>query len=154
MQAASAEDWRVTTAGYGPVKIGMSLAEAAKALGVKLVSDGPINDPTCHYKRPEPAVEGLWFMISNDHVVRVDVNAPGITTRSGLGIGDSEDRVKEVFGSAVEVTPHKYLAPDGDYLTIWSSDHKSAVRFETLHGKVTSFYGGRAPEVENVEGCS
>ena len=153
-QAASAEDWHITTAGYGPARIDMTVAQASKALGTKLVSDGPINDPACHYMRPEPAVEGLWFMISNDHVVRVEVLAPGVTTRSGLGVGNSEDRVKEVLGSAVEVTPHKYLAPDGNYLTIWSSDHKSAVRFETLQGKVTSFYAGRVPEVENVEGCS
>jgi hypothetical protein len=151
---ASAEDWRITTAGYGPARIDMTVAQASKVLGTKLVSDGPINDPGCHYMRPEPAVEGLWFMISNDRVARVDVIAPGVTTRSGLGVGNSEDRVKEVLGSAVEVTPHKYLAPDGNYLTIWSSDRKSAVRFETLQGKVTSFYAGRASEVEDADGCS
>lgn len=150
---AAADDWRITTAGYGPVKIGMSVAEASAALGVKLVSEGPVDEPTCHYMRPEPAVEGLWFMISNDHVARIEVIAAGITTRSGLGIGDSEDRLKELLPGA-EVTPHKYLAPDGDYLTVWTSDRKAAVRFETLQGKVTSFYAGRVPEVEYVEGCS
>lgn len=150
---AHADDWRITTAGYGPVKIGMSVAEASAALGARLVSDGPVDNPTCHYLRPEPAVEGLWFMISDDHVVRVEVNAPGITTRSGLGVGDSEARVKETLPSA-EVTPHKYVAPDGNYLTVWSAARKAAVRFETLQGKVTSFYAGRVPEVEYVEGCS
>jgi hypothetical protein len=55
---------------------------------------------------------------------------------------------------SVEVTPHKYVAPDGNYLTVWSTNHKAAVRFETLQGKVTSFYAGRVPEVEYVEGCS
>jgi hypothetical protein len=151
--SAHADDWRVTTAGYGPVKIGMSVAEASAALGAKLVSEGPIDEPTCHYMRPEPAVEGLWFMISDDHVVRVEVNAPGIATRSGLGVGDSEARVKELLPAA-EVTPHKYVAPDGNYLTVWTADRKAAVRFETLQGKVTSFYAGRVPEVEYVEGCS
>jgi hypothetical protein len=151
--AAHADDWRITTAGYGPVKIGMSVAEASAALGAKLVSEGPVDEPACHYMRPEPAVEGLWFMISDDHVVRVEVNAPGITTRSGLGVGDSEARVKELLPSA-EVTPHKYVAPDGNYLTVWSASRKAAVRFETLQGKVTSFYAGRVPEVEYVEGCS
>lgn len=152
--ASADENWRITTAGYGPAKIGMSVEEASQALGMKLVSDGPVDTPECHYLRPEPAVEGLWFMVSNGRVVRVEVNAPGITTKSGLAVGDSEGRVKEVLGSSVEVTPHKYVAPDGNYLTIWSSNHKSAVRFETLLGKVTSFYAGRVPEVEYVEGCS
>jgi hypothetical protein len=151
---AAADDWRITTGGYGPAKIGMTVEEASQALGVKLVSDRPVDNPACHYLRPEPAVEGLWFMISNGRVVRVEVNAPGIKTKSGLGVGDAESRVKEVLGSSVEVTPHKYVAPDGNYLTLWSSDHTSAVRFETLLGKVTSFYAGRVPEVEYVEGCS
>jgi len=152
--AGADDDWRITTAGYGPARIGMSVEEASNALGMKLVSDGPVDTPECHYLRPEPAVEGLWFMVSNDRVVRIEVNAPGIKTRSGLGVGDAEDRIKEAFGSSLEVTPHKYVAPDGNYLTIWSSNHKSAVRFETLLGKVTSFYAGRVPEVEYVEGCS
>lgn len=151
--SAHADDWRITTAGYGPAKIGMSVAEASQALGMTLVAEGPIDNPECHYLRPEPAVEGLWFMISDDHVVRVEVNAPGIATRSGLGVGDSEARVKELLPSA-EVTPHKYVAPDGNYLTVWTADRKAAVRFETLQGKVTSFYAGRVPEVEYVEGCS
>ena len=151
--SALAEDWRITTAGYGPAKIGMTVAEASAALGVKLVSEGPVDEPACHYMRPEPAVEGLWFMISDDRVVRVEVNTAGIKTRSGLGVGDSEARVKETLPSA-EVTPHKYVAPDGNYLTVWSADRKAAVRFETLQGKVTSFYAGRVPEVEYVEGCS
>jgi hypothetical protein len=103
--------------------------------------------------RPEPEVEGLWFMISNDRVVRIEVTAAGITTKSGLGVGDSDDRVKELFPT-VEVTPHKYVAPDGNYLTVWSASHKAAVRFETLQGKVTSFYAGQVPQVEYVEGCS
>ena len=150
---ARADDWRITTAGYGPAKIGMTVAEASAALGTKLVSEGPVDEPACHYMRPEPAVEGLWFMISNDRVVRVEVTTAGITTRSGLGVGDSEARVKELLPSA-EVTPHQYVAPDGNYLTVWSADRKAAVRFETLQGKVTSFYAGRVPEVEHVEGCS
>jgi hypothetical protein len=151
--AAAAEDWRITTAGYGPVKIGMSVEQAAQALGTKLVAEGPVDDPECHYVRPEPEVEGLWFMISNDRVVRIEVTAAGITTKSGLGVGDSDDRVKELFPT-VEVTPHKYVAPDGNYLTVWSASHKAAVRFETLQGKVTSFYAGQVPQVEYVEGCS
>ena len=150
---AWADDWRITTAGYGPVRIGMSVEAAAQALGAKLVSDGPIDSPECHYLRPEPAVEGLWFMISDDVVVRVEVNAPGVKTRSGVAVGDTEERVKALFPQA-EVTPHKYVAPDGSYLTVWASSRKAAVRFETYQGKVTSFYAGRVPEVEYVECCS
>ena len=151
---ARANDWRVTTAGYGPARIGMSVADTETALGTKLVAEGPVDNPECHYLRPEPAVEGLWFMVANDRVVRIEVTEPGITTRSGLGVGDSEARVKRALGASVEVTPHKYVAPDGNYLTIWSADRRAAVRFETLNGKVSSFYAGQVPQVTFVEGCS
>lgn len=86
--------------------------------------------------------------------MRFDVSAPGIKTLSRLSVGDTEARVMEVFGRSVKVTPHKYLAPDRNYLTIWSSNRQSAVRFEAHLGKVTSFYAGRVPEVGYVEGCS
>ena len=83
----------------------------------------------------------------------INAVSPGITTKSGLGVGDSEARVKELLPS-VEVTPHKYVAPDGNYLTVWNANHKAAVRFEKLQGKVTSFYARQVPQVEYVEGCS
>jgi hypothetical protein len=54
----------------------------------------------------------------------------------------------------IEVTPHKYVAPDGSYLTVWARGRKAAMRFETLQGNVTSFYAGQVPQVEYVEGCS
>lgn len=155
MASASAADWRLSTAGYGPARFGMTLDEAARALGVELVVDGAVDEPLCYYTRPVPAIEGLMVMVSEGRVVRFDVDAPGVVTRSGLGVGDDEARVLEVLGSAsVEVTPHKYAAPDGNYLTIWSADRQAAVRFETLNGKVTTFYAGRVPEVTYVEGCS
>ena len=150
--ALAADDWRITTAGYGPAKIGMSVDEAAKALGVTLVAEGPVDNPECHYMRPEPAVEGLWFMISKDRVARIEVNAPGVKTRSGLGVGDSEAHVKETLGKSVEATPQKSGG--------WQLSHRlrgwpqggGAPRDPARQGHF--FYAGRAPEVEYVEGCS
>ena len=153
--AHAAEDFRLSTLGYGPARFGMTLDEAAHALGVELMVDGEVDEPLCYYARPVPAIEGLVVMASEGRIVRFDVRTPGVKTRSGLGIGDSEARVLDVLrAQSVEVTPHKYVAPDGNYLTVWSSDRRAAVRFETLNGKVTSFYAGRTPEVTYVEGCS
>jgi hypothetical protein len=146
--------WRMSMSGLGQARIGMTTREAARALGVDLVTDGAIDSPRCYYVKARPAIEGLAIMVSHGHVVRFDVDAPGLRTRSGIGVGDTESRVKEVCGAALEIVPHKYLAAEGNYLTIWSSNRRSAVRFETHLGKVTSFYAGRVPEVRHVEGCS
>jgi hypothetical protein len=151
----AADDWRISTLGYGPARLGMTLDEASAALGVALRVEGEIDEPLCYYAKPIPEIPGLSAMVSQGRIVRFDVREPGLKTRSGLGIGDSEARVIEVLGAgAVEVTPHKYLAPAGNYLTVWSNDRQAAVRFETLNGQVTAFYAGRAPEVLHVEGCS
>jgi hypothetical protein len=160
ISSAHADDWRISTGGYGPARIGMSVAEVAEALGVKLVPLGAIDDPACYYVTPQPDIAPLMVMVSHDHVVRFDVGSAkvaseGIVTRSGLGIGTTEAKVIETLGAdAVEVTPHKYTGPEGHYLTVWSADRQAAVRFETLNGKVTSFYAGQAPHVTYVEGCS
>lgn len=151
----STEDWRLSTAGYGPARIGMSVAQAASALGARLTPLGPVDEPACYYVRPEPQIEGLAIMVSHGRVVRFDVDAAGIKSRSGLGVGDPQARVLDVLGaSAVEITPHKYTAPDGQYLTVWTTDRQAALRFETYQGKVTSFHAGRIPEATYVEGCS
>lgn len=151
---ASAEEWRISTSGLGPAKIGMTVAEAAQALQRELMVDGEIDSPRCYYVKPHPPIIGLAIMVSHGRVVRFDVTEPGITTLSGLGVGDTEARVIEVLGSSIEITPHKYLAPEGNYLTLWSENRRFAVRFETHLGKVTSFYAGRLPEVRHVEGCA
>jgi len=150
--AAQAAEWRLSTAGFGPARIGMTVAEAARALGVTF--EGEIEDPSCGYLQPKPAIGDLSVMVANGRVVRFDIGKPGLVTLSGLGVGDSEAHVIDVLGAeAVEVTPHKYTEPEGHYLTIWSADRRRAVRFETDFGKVIGFYAGADPQVTYVEGC-
>ncbi len=158
--AHAADEFRLSTLGYGPARFGMTLDEAARALGIELMVDGEVDEPLCYYAKPipkpgGPAVDGLMVMVSEGRVVRFGVRARGIETRSGLGVGDDEAEVLRVLrAQSVEVTPHKYVAPDGNYLTVWSNDRRAALRFETLNGKVTSFYAGQVPQVTYVEGCS
>jgi len=73
-------------------------------------------------------------------------------TAAGIRIGDSEARVKSVYGQKVIVSPHFYT--EGHYLTIQSG--KYGLRFETDESderKVTSYYAGTFRAIEFVEGC-
>jgi hypothetical protein len=151
---ARGEDWRLSTAGLGPAKIGMRVEAVERALGRQLVVDGDVGSTECYYTRPVPDINGLTLMVSNGRVVRFDVRAKGLTTLSGLGVGDSHRRVLEVLGDAAEVTEHEYLAPEGAYITLWASDGRTGIRFETHRGTVIAFHAGRADEVTQVEGCS
>ena len=88
-------------------------------------------------------------MIENRHVVRFDVNKRGVATTAGVQVGDSEEHLKQVYGSGLKVEPNHYT--DGHYLTIQHGN--CGVRFETDEGKVTTFYAGTSEAVHYIEGC-
>jgi len=148
---ATAEDtWAVREDGVGPVKIGMTLAQLNAVLHEKLMKD-PQDDQACFYVNPKghPHVS---FMIENGKVARIDVQNPGISTSSGIRVGDSEARAKQAYGAKLKIDPHKYI-DDGHYLTVRSSDGHFGIRFETEKGKITTFYAGAHEAIQYVEGC-
>jgi hypothetical protein len=147
--------WRATVQGVGPVKLGMTLAQAEQAMGRRLVSAWPeAATSECAYYTAEPKIEGLLFMTAQGRIVRYDVRGASVRTRSGVAVGDSVEHVRAVYGEQLEVSPHHYTGPEESYLTLWSSDRKTAIRFETLKGRIDRFYAGYAEQAQYVEGCS
>lgn len=140
--------------GFGPVRVGMTTAEAASALGAELKLLGPEMQP-CHYvqatERP-----GVAFMVIDGRIARVDVRPDSpIRTAEGAAVGDSEERIHSLYPGRVEVQPHKYV--DGHYLIVRPaapSDSTYRIIFDTDGKKVTGYKAGRMPEVRWVEGCS
>ncbi|MBT8217627.1 MAG: hypothetical protein HKN74_08945 [Acidimicrobiia bacterium] len=146
----------VTTGGLGAIRIGMNPQEANIAAGFGLTVDFFVDD-TCYYLLPEPVLENVGFMVSNDTIARVDI-FPGsnITTRSGARIGMTEAQIIDLFGDKIETSPHPYVT-GGKYLTfvpVDEIDKNFRVIFETNEaGVVTSYRSGRLPEVGWIEGC-
>lgn len=143
--------------GIGSVRIGMTVAEASKAAGTKLIREGASESVSCFYVQPrEP--KNIAFMVTSGRISRVDVweKNKSITTLSGAKIGDSEAKIKSLYPRQIQVTPHKYVQ-GGHYLTVVpkdASDKNYRILFETDGKKVTRFRSGKLPEVEYVEGCS
>lgn len=141
--------------GIGTVQVGMSVSQAAKAAGTKLIGDPPNNN--CYYVKPEWEPKNLGFMVTEGRISRVDVWRDGkITTLKGAKIGDTEARIKSLYPGQIKVTPHKYVQ-GGHYLTLIPKDRANQnyrVVFETDGKLVTEFRSGKLPEVEFVEGCS
>jgi hypothetical protein len=97
-----------------------------------------------------PEAPGLLVMLFAGKVVRLDVITAGVATASGARVGDTEQRIRELYpGSRVE--PHKYT--DGHYLVVDSSPGRRLV-FETDGTRVTRYRAGAIPHVDWVEGCS
>lgn len=141
--------------GVGPLKVGMTLAEAEKAAGAQLVFDHP-EEPVnqCTFARLKGGPADLGFMLMNRVVVRADVFEGGIKTAEGAGIGTSEDEVKRLYANAkIEVSNHAYV--EGHYLEVTMPGFANLrYIFETDGKKVTAFRAGRLPEVGFVEGCA
>ena len=147
-------DLALTEDGLGQIQIGMTLTEA---VNLGLLSENPNMKPECDYVFPAVGAgipEGVSMMVVRGKIARIDVDTGAVTTDEGAKIGDSEDRVKGIYGDDLKIQPHKYIER-GHYLIV-PGDSASAgkeIVFETDGDHVTMFRSGRLPEVEWVEGC-
>ena len=149
--------WRLGLRGVGPIRYGMSLSEAARALGEKLNVAPTEPGSGCDYVHAPAAPEGLDFMVIDSVIERADVFRGDATTLSGAHIGSTEDEVKALYRGRIEVQEHPYTGPEGHYLVYVPRDPAdSAFRmiFETDGHKVTAYRAGRRPAVQLIEGCT
>lgn len=146
--------WVLRADGVGPVRVGMTVAEADQALSGGL--DSTTGLEACDYVRPKQGPEGVSLMVENGRIVRVDVvDSARVSTVAGVLPGESEARVREAYPT-VRVQPHKY-DERGHYMIVIPgapADTLHRIVFETDGARVTSMRGGLFPAVEYVEGCS
>ncbi len=145
--------WVLRFDGIDAVRVGMTINQVNAALGENFSTPTDKDEQACFYVEPKGHPDTSIMMLKG-RVARVDVfapkaGAPTTVTVVGIHIGDSEARVKKLYGPKVTVAPHHYT--DGHYLTIRSG--KYGLRFETDENKVTSFYAGTLAAIEFVEGC-
>jgi hypothetical protein len=148
---ASPGGWPVSETGWGPIRAGMSVAEARAALGGELPEPA---DRECDHVRPPRGPHGVLLMIVGGQVARVEVTDTTVVTEAGARVGDTEARINALYPGRVRTGPHKYV--DGHYLVIrrgTGADSIYRLVFETDGRRVTRYRGGRFPEVEWVEGC-
>jgi len=147
----------ITTGGLGPVRIGMSVAEATKAAGRLIIA------PTSSVSQANPAcgfavvdgLEGVGFMVNDGVIRRVDIDSGPISTSSGAHIGSTEKEIKDLFPGIITVTDHQYVE-GGHYLTLTPTAESlkdDRVVFETDGQVVTGYRAGKVPQVEWAEGC-
>jgi hypothetical protein len=150
--------WTVTERGYGPVRAGMTLAEARSALGDSLSIPTP-GDSICDHVTPafaKGAEPSMLFMVEQGRIARIEVRDASVATAAGARVGDARARIESLYQGRVRVEPHKYT--DGKYLIVplgAGADSLFRLVFETDDkGKVLTFRSGLYPQVQWVEGCS
>lgn len=157
-QAKLTNQSKVFINGIGPIRMGMTVAQASQAAATRLVSlnNAAINNKGCFYVKPQGEPNDVEFMLTDGSISRVEVlRNSRVTTRIGARIGDTEARIKSLYPGQIQVTQHKYV-PGWHYLTFVprdSFDRNYRLVFETNGNRVIQFRAGKLPEVEYVERC-
>ncbi|HET9460027.1 MAG TPA: hypothetical protein VFO51_08620 [Sphingomicrobium sp.] len=157
----------LTAEGWGPLRIGMTVAQVIAALGPDSDPEavgGP--DPEyCDQFRPERAPDGMLVMIEEGILSRISLlDDSKVKTDRGLGIGIPAAAVRAAYGTELQETPHKYEGPPAAYLTVWTKGGGPADRAVPPHsrgiqyvvdssGRVGSIHAG-GPSILYVEGCA
>lgn len=150
--APDISSWKVSAQGLGPLHAGMPLADI-RALVPRMNVPADAETSDCTYARSPSLPVGAVLMLVKGSLARVDVLSGRVQSDLGGRIGDTEDQIKMLYGSALKVSPHKYT--DGHYLTVLARiDSTRRIVFETDGSRVIRFRSGRTPEVQYVEGCS
>lgn len=153
---APSYDWKLTPAGWGPVRIGMTRAQVEKSLKSGLEGEAFDNEGSCIELFPKVEdLKGIYFMFLDGKLSRISVSEPGkIATPRGIHVGSSADDVRKAYGKQLKVEPHHYVDLPAEYLTYWLKPDRTGVRFETsTEGKVEIIHAGN-DSIQYVEGCA
>ena len=143
-------NWKLSLNCLGPICVGMSIEEASKIINLKptlnetIITYNEDNEDLRHevksyqeaIKLPNHcfhiifenlSLKNVGFMITNKHISRIEIDGESIKTLSGIGIGDSEEKVKKVYKGKITIEPHQY-DEKGYYLIYKPKDKVKLIR--------------------------
>ena len=152
-QPALTEASRLVINGIGPIRVGMTVAEAERASGVRLVQ--AYGDAACAVFAPQGEPEDLRFVVTNGRIATVETFNSLIQTVSGANVGDTVDEVLAMYPGRLEVRPSEAVPNGQDLIFVPrdQGDRRFRVYFVTQNGQVIQIRAGRLPEVSWYEGC-
>jgi hypothetical protein len=153
--AAVAADTVLTMNSYGPVQVGMPIAQAYQLLtklGRKnLPSSRSVAKVGCDHYQASP---DLKFITEDRKIVRIETRETNVVTPSGLRVGSSLDRVRRSLGSRIEeVQQHASADAEGRSIVLVSGDGQFAIRVDGKQAVDTLFVGAEHA-IRRAEGCS
>jgi hypothetical protein len=145
--------WRVSAEGIGPVKVGMSVAQAAAALGEYFAAN---KHATCDYADWPGAPEGAHVVIDDDTVVAVWVSSGQVASEEQLKIGDRADMIEVRYPSlAADKRPNTdhYYGRAFALVIPLPGDSSRRIVYEVSDSVIRSFRAGRYRAVLDDEPC-
>ena len=140
----------LTENGVGSIRIGVSRNELLTQGGAVISGDA-----SCEMVRPQGAPQGVFAMLVDGRIVRLDVTTPGVVTATGVGVGTSEEQLHKAYPWIREQLS-KYVPNGHDFVADVVDGPYSGRRFvfESDGTKVIRYRVGPRPQVDWVEGCS
>lgn len=147
-------EWKISTVGLGPIRVGSTVEDAAAAAGVTLSGElEPLVSESCYFVVPE-GIDGVIFLVLDDRIAFTHVSTPDFTTSSGAVVGMTEDELKTLFpDNLVEGNEFTFDGTALVYVPTDEDDLEYRVVFETDGGAVTGIRAGILPGVAFIEGC-
>lgn len=144
---------KLSTVGLDTVFFGDTVEDAAERGDIEWIGlPEPGSVPQCYTVQTSGGPAGIVFTVIDNHIERVDITNPAITTVSGAGVGSTEVQLFDLFGdrleeaesgdgSAIAFVPAD--VEDQDFRIIWITDGVAA----------TSMRAGRIPGVLTDAPC-
>lgn len=154
--AALTTDSIVTLRALGPVRIGMSVAEASEAAGLELRRDlGRSSTDSCYHVNAGPTMRGVSFTVVNDLIRRINIDPPSpVATRSGVGIGTTAGDLREVYSDNIQRADSAAAGGQGwAFVPNDEFDDDFRIYFEIEAGAVARYRLGSRPSVDSPIGC-
>ena len=141
----------VSTVGLDEVDFGMTVSQAEAATNTTMIACAPVSE--CYRVTPLDVPEGISFVVTAGTIERVDIVGGPITTRSGVGIGSTQERIIELFGDKIETRVNDDSSVDLVFVPQDDGDDQFRVVFTIRDGVVDSFRSGRVPQIDNLDPC-
>jgi hypothetical protein len=143
----------LTPQGYGPFRVGMTWAQAQRAVPGLRYGERLDEQNTCH-EASTSRMPGVYAMFENGRLVRVSLSSPSrVRTARGIHVGSTAAEVRAAYRGQYRDEPHTYVGPQGRYYTVWTVRNRAGLRFETdERQRVQTIHGGGSA-IQYVEGC-
>jgi hypothetical protein len=147
---------RLTGDGWSTIRTGATYAELARATGlpVTIVSlDNPdVEAAPCTYVELGGDFPGFSIVGGTGRVRAVVFSKPGVVSRSGMGVGSTEQQVLTAYGARAQRVKNEYS--DIQDVVVQAGPNR-VVRFEfDEQHKVKDMHGGETDYAMLVEGCA
>lgn len=145
---------QLTQNGLGSIRLGMTVAQAQTRTGQRIQNNlFTPGDDACGIAQLFPERLGVNMQTTNSRIWVINVSRPGISTRTGIEVGDRVPALRRAYGSRLRSGPNKYTPKARDFWVRFAPNRKLKF-YADPRGRIGQISSGRLPEVDFVEGCS